>query len=79
MSGVVTVYSVHSLFLSKKKKFSNSEWKLWNNAILGYHSNDMSSVNTLHERKLCSRSEWAISLLFLTSNAFLWNQIAYDR
>jgi hypothetical protein len=29
--------------------------KLLNDAVSGYHSNEIPSVNMLHERKLCSK------------------------
>jgi hypothetical protein len=61
-------------------KFCNDEWELWNYVISGYHRNELSIVNTLHERKLCSRSrsseQFFISLRCVysvsTDHIFMW-------
>jgi hypothetical protein len=36
------------------KSISDTAWKVWNYAVLGYHSNRLSSVNILDGSKLCS-------------------------
>jgi hypothetical protein len=56
------------LFIYTWKNVCNCESKLWNYAISGYHSNELSSV----ERKICYvvGHERANSLFFLTRNDF---------
>jgi hypothetical protein len=34
------------------KQFCKGEWKLWNYAISGYYGNELSGINTLHERNV---------------------------
>jgi hypothetical protein len=48
----------------------NDVMRMRNYAVSGYHSNELSSVNTLHERKLCSSHDREISLRFRISDVF---------
>jgi hypothetical protein len=51
-------------------------WELWNYEISGYHSNQLLSVNTLLERKLCSRpqtKEQSVAWLYRANSASIDN------
>jgi hypothetical protein len=60
--------------------FSMARLQLWKSAFSGYHSNEMSSVNMLHKRKVhVVGHERDSSLLFLTRNSFLCDQMAWNK
>jgi hypothetical protein len=49
-------------YLPIHKSFVSVRWELWNYAISGSLSNELSSINTLHEKRLYSRSQKVSSL-----------------